>query len=250
MQALHAAKLGLMAQQNRVNIIAGNISNVNTTGYKGQRMDFKDALYTQILNPADLQQEGMMQGTGVLTGATNRDLNQGSVMNTGVSLDFYINGDGYFTLSNASGTVMYTRNGAFGVSVETDGRYLVNGNGDYVLDDQSNRIRLPEGATDIEAGTDGTLSADGVAFARLNIVTFTNRNGLSSAGDTCFMETVASGAPINSEASVVQGALEGSNVDLAVELTRLIRAQKAFALAGKAVSTWDQMEATTNNLRT
>ncbi len=250
MQALHAAKLGLMAQQNRVNVIAGNIANVNTAGYKGQRMDFKDALYTRILNPADLEQEGMMQGTGVLIGNTNRDLRQGAVMNTGISLDLYIDGDGYFTLSNANGTVMYTRSGAFGVSVENDGQYLVNGKGNYVLDDQLNRIRLPEGAEDIEVASDGSLSAGGAAFARLNIVTFANRNGLSSVGDTCFMETVVSGAPVLSGASVVQGALEGSNVDLAVELTQLIRAQKAFAIAGKAVTTWDQMEATTNNLRT
>lgn len=250
MQSLNMASLGLRAQQNRVNVIANNIANVNTIGYKCQRVDFQDALYTQILNPADLQQEGMKQGSGVLLGTTNRDYTQGAVLGTGENLDMYIDGDGYFTVRDGSGTLMYTRSGAFAVSAEADGNYLVTANGDYVMDENNARIKVPDGVNEIAVNEDGSLWAGGTQFARLGIVTFTNQNGLSATGSGCFVETVASGAPVDSDAKVVQGSLEASNVDLTTEMSRLIRAQKAFSMASRVVSVWDEMEQTTNSLRT
>jgi flagellar basal-body rod protein FlgG len=250
MQALNTAKLGLIAQQSRLNVIANNIANVETTGYKNQRMDFKDALYTQILNPADLKQGGLEQGTGVLTAATNCDLTQGTALNTGEDLDMYINGDGYFSVADSNGAVAYSRSGAFAVSAEAGGNYLVNANGQYVLDENKDRIQMPDGASQIVVNEDGTLMADGTSFAKLGIVSFTNRNGLESTGNGLYRETVASGAPAESSATVKQGGLEASNVDVAVELTQMIRTQKAFAMASRAVSVWDEMAATTNNLRT
>ncbi len=250
MQSLNMASLGLRAQQNRVNVIANNIANVNTTGYKCQRVDFQDALYTEILNPADLQQTGMKQGSGILMGSTNRDYTQGAVMGTGENLDMYIDGDGYFTVQDSNGTRMYTRSGAFAVSAEADGNYLVTANGDYVLDENNAKIKLPDGVNEISVNEDGSLWANEAQFTKLGIVTFTNQNGLSAAGGSSFTETVASGVPIDSDAKVVQGSLESSNVDLTVEMTRLIRAQKAFSMASRVVSVWDEMESTTNNLRT
>ena len=250
MQSLNMASLGLRAQQNRVNVIANNIANVNTTGYKCQRVDFQDALYTEILNPADLQQTGMKQGSGILMGSTNRDYTQGAVMGTGENLDMYIDGDGYFTVQDSNGTRMYTRSGAFAVSAEADGNYLVTANGDYVLDENNAKIKLPDGVNEISVNEDGSLWANEAQFTKLGIVTFTNQNGLSAAGGSCFTETVASGVPIDSDAKVVQGSLESSNVDLTVEMSRLIRAQKAFSMASRVVSVWDEMESTTNNLRT
>ena len=250
MQSLNMASLGLRAQQNRVNVIANNIANVNTTGYKTQRVDFQDALYTEIQNPADLQLTGMKQGSGVLIGSTNRDYTQGAVVGTGENLDMYINGDGYFTVQDSNGTRMYTRSGAFEVSAEADGNFLVTGNGDYVLDENNAKIQLPDGAVEISVNEDGSLWANEAQFAKLGIVTFTNQNGLSAAGESCFTETVASGTPIDSDAKVVQGSLESSNVDLTVEMSRLIRAQKAFSMASRVVSVWDEMESTTNSLRT
>lgn len=250
MQSLNMASLGLRAQQNRVNVIANNIANVNTTGYKSQRVDFQDALYTEIQNPADLQQTGMKQGSGILMGSTNRDYTQGTVMGTGENMDMYIDGDGYFTVQDSNGARMYTRSGAFAVSAEAGGNYLVTANGDYVLDENNAKIKLPDDADEISVNEDGSLWANEAQFAKLGIVTFTNQNGLSAAGDSCFTETVASGAPIDSDAKVVQGSLESSNVDLTVEMSRLIRAQKAFSMASRVVSVWDEMESTTNNLRT
>ena len=250
MQSLNMASLGLRAQQNRVNVIANNIANVNTTGYKSQRVDFQDALYTEIQNPADLQQTGMKQGSGILIGSTNRDYAQGAVMGTGENMDMYIDGEGYFTVQDSNGTRMYTRSGAFAVSAEADGNYLVTANGDYVLDENNAKIKLPDGADEVSVNEDGSLWTNEAQFAKVGIVTFTNQNGLSAAGDSCFTETVASGEPIDSDAKVVQGSLESSNVDLTVEMSRLIRAQKAFSMASRVVSVWDEMESTTNNLRT
>ena len=135
MQTLHSAKLGLIAQQNRMSVIADNMANVSTPGHKSQRADFKDALYTQILNPAELDRTGLEQGTGVLMAATNCDFAQGTVLSTGESLDMYIDGDGYFCIADIDGTVTYTRNGAFAISDEADGNWLVNANGRYVLDE-------------------------------------------------------------------------------------------------------------------
>lgn len=250
MQALHAAKLGLQAQQSRINVIASNVSNLNTTGYKAQRVDFKDALYSQLMNPADLQQTGLSRGTGVLMGAANRDHDQGTVLMTGQNLDMYIDGDGYFCVSDTSGSVKYTRDGTFAVNSEADGNFLVNANGDYVLDENQAKIKLPAGENDITVEADGAFLVNGTQIARLRVVTFSNPNGLSSVGNGGYVDTVASGAPIESGAKVVMGGLEASNVDLAVELTRLIRAQRAFGMASRVVTVWDEMESATNNMRT
>ena len=250
MQTLHSAKLGLIAQQNRMSVIADNMANVSTPGHKSQRADCKDALYTQILNPAELDRTGLEQGTGVLMAATNCDFAQGTVLSTGESLDMYIDGDGYFCIADIDGTVTYTRNGAFAISDEADGNWLVNANGRYVLDENMNRISIPENAKEISVSADGTLTADGAVLGRLGIVTFVNRNGLESAGSSLYRATEASGEPQPSNSVVRQGGLEASNVNVAVEMTRLIRAQKAFAMASRAASVWDEMAATTNNLRT
>ncbi len=250
MQTLYSAKLGLQAQQQRVNIIAANISNNNTVGYKGQRADFKEALSRELLNPADLQSNANLQeGCGILISGTPRNYRQGEPMRTGNRLDLYLEGQGYFTVSDGQGNPQYTRNGCFAVSNEQDGCYLVTTQGQYVLDIQNNRIRLPENFSELTVNTQGVLSVDGTTIAALNIVDFPNKDGLLSVGAGCYIESETSGAAYTADAEVIQGSLEASNVDLTVELTRLIRAQRAFSLASRAVSAWDQMAADTNNLR-
>lgn len=250
MQMLYAAKLGLQMQQERVNTIANNISNVNTVGFKGQRVDFKDALYTKLINPADVTSDANLQnGTGVLIAATTRDFSLGAPMNTGNPLDLYINGNGFFTVTNSSGQTMYTRNGCFGISTEMDGRYLVTARGDYVLDTENNRIRIPEIASEISVSPQGVIYADGNVVSSLRIVDFQNKGGLSAQGEGCYIETEVSGEPVASGSDIIQGAIETSNVELATEFTRLIRAQRAFSLAGRAVNMWDQMAGAANNLR-
>lgn len=251
MQALYAAGLGLKIQQERVGIIGHNMANVNTTGFKGQRMDFKDALYTELINPADTSStDNLQQGTGVLAAATTRDFTAGKPIHTGNMLDLYLEGSGFFTVTDSSGEAMYTRCGCFGISNEADGRYLVTPEGYYVMDENNDRIRLPQGISQITVGEDGVISdTDGNDIAALRIVDFANKGGLLSQGDGCYIETEVSGALVPSQARVKQGVLEGANVDLGTEFSRLIRAQRAFSLAGRAVSIWDQMAANANNLR-
>ena len=126
---------------------------------------------------------------------------------------------------------------------------MVTAQGYYVLDTQGNRIRLSQNLSQLTVSAQGVISQDGNEVAALRIVDFVNKGGLSAQGDGCYIETEVSGVASPSQARVIQGALENSNVDLAVELTQLIRAQRGFSLAGKAVSMWDQMAGTDNNLR-
>lgn len=250
MQMLYAAKLGLQVQQERVNTIANNIANVNTVGFKSQRVDFKDALYTQMINPADVgSNANLQQGTGVLISATTRDFAAGAPMNTGNALDLYLDGDGFFTVMDGAGQNMYTRNGSFAISAEADGRYLVTAQGYYVLDVNNNRINLGQDAVEINVNAQGVISANGNVLTTMRIMDFPNKGGLSAQGDGCYIETEVSGEPVASQARVKQGANEASNVELSLEFTRLIRAQRAFSLVSRAVTMWDQMAGTANNLR-
>lgn len=250
MQSVYTAKHGLQAQQQRLDTIASNIANISTTGYKSQSTLFKDALYTQMINPADTgSTANLKQGSGVIPASSYRDFNGGTPQKTDEALDLYIEGDGFFTVRGGTGEVLFTRDGAFSVSVEENGRYLVTANGRYVLDVNGNRIALPEDLDSISVRQDGTLDLGGGTTAALGIATFTNKDGLSLVGGGCYAETEASGGATVSSATVRQGYLESSNVDISVELTRMIRTQRAYSLAGMVLTTWDEMENTTNSIR-
>jgi flagellar basal-body rod protein FlgG len=250
MQAIYTAKQGLRAQQQRIDIIASNMANVSTTGYKSQRAGFKDALYTEMIDPSDTESTAnLMQGSGVLTASTYRDFTTGTPMQTGETLDFYLDGDGFFTVQNSAGDILYTRCGAFAVSAENDGRYLVTADGYYVLDDNGDRIELPAGSESVTVTSDGILDFGGGATATLGLATFVNKDGLSLIGNGCYTATDASGEAIESTASVQQGFLESSNVDVSLELTNMIRTQRAYSMAGRVLSTWDTMASETNNIR-
>lgn len=250
MQAVYTAKHGLQAQQQRMDTIAANIANVSTTGYKCQRTGFKDALYTQMIDPSDTgSAANLKQGSGVLAASGYRDFSGGTPVETGETLDFFIEGDGFFAVQDGSGAQLYTRGGAFSVSVEQDGRYLVTADGYGVLDESGNRIELPENTGSLSVTSDGVLDFGNGTSVKLSLMTFTNKDGLSQVGNGCFAETEASGTTKTSGAAVRQGYLESSNVDVSVEFTRLIRTQRAYSLAGQVLSTWNDMEAETNNIR-
>jgi flagellar basal-body rod protein FlgG len=249
MQAVYTAKHGLQAQQRRADAIASNIANVSTTGYKARRTDFKDALYTHMINPADTQSAAnLQQGSGTLVAAGYGNFTEGTPVNTGETLDFYINGDGFFTVQ-AGGETLYTRSGALAVSAQEDGRFLITADGYYVLDADGNRIELPENTDDVSVTSEGTLNLGAGPGVRLGIVTFVNKDGLALSGNSCFAATVASGEAVASGASVRQGYLESSNVDVSLELTQLIRTQRAYSLAGRVLTAWDEMASDTNNIR-
>lgn len=250
MQAIYTAKLGLQAQQYRMGIIGNNLANSQTVAFKAQRTDFKDALYTAMINPADTRSTAnLQQGCGTLVSATPRSFSQGEPGVTGYAMDFYLDGDGFFTVSDGSGGALYTRAGDFAVSVEADGAYLVTASGRYVLDVDMNRIRLPEDISTLSVSADGVLSAGGAAVGAMNIADFPNKDGLMLMGEGCYAASESSGGAVRAGANVRQGVLESSNVDLTLETTRMIRAQRAFSLASRALVSWNDMTEKVTNLR-
>lgn len=251
MQAGRTAATGLRAQQERLDTIAANIANVNTTGYKSARADFKDALYTQMINAADglSTEHNLLRGTGVVLNATGRDFSGGAMQTTGGKLDFSLSGEGFFMLEGNAGERLYTRDGSFTVSEENGNSYLVSADGHYVLSGQGTRIQLPgNGAVSVDGS--GILSYEGQPFSNLAVMQFSNPEGLRAVGNSCFSATGASGnAYATRNTEVLQGSLEGSNVDLGQEMALLIRTQRVYSMAGKALQTADEMDGLANNMR-
>ena len=256
-EAVMIAATGLHNQQRRLDTIANNISNVNTVAFKSVRLDFKDALYTAGIEPGlprTRAPEGNQQkGHGVMVAGTAKDFRTGSIQSTERPLDVAIEGEGFFDVRDVNGNLLYTRNGAFHLSDEEDGAYLVNSKGLYVMDSAGERIGLPENATDIFIGQDGTIkftADENETPVKLGLYTFRNLMGLLSDGDANYAESPASGEKMTAEnVTIRQGALEISNVNLAEEMTRMIRTQRAFQLASRALTTADEMEGIANNMR-
>ena len=251
------AASGLRNQQFRIDTIANNVSNANSHGYKNSRLDFKDSLYSTGITPGPARstQENQQKGHGVMFTAITRDFKPGNLERTERMLDFAIEGEGFFSLENPSGGISYTRNGVFNLSAEAGGIFLVNGQGLYVLDENGARIQIPDGTTAIEVDVDGTLRFNRhdelLGTAMIGIFTFTNLKGLELTGNANYAETPAAGARIqaNNNVTVRQGILEASNVNLAEEMTRVIRTQRAFQLSSRALTTADEMQGIANNMR-
>lgn len=250
MQARNTAATGLVAQQQRMDVIAANLANENTTGYKAARADFKDALYVRMKDPAgNAEANNLRKGSGVILNATGRDLSDGAAQTTGRSLDFSLSGEGYFTVRGADGGLLYTRDGHFSISPENGRNYLVDEDGRYVLSTQGQKISVGSGEN-LSVKTDGTLAVGGRTVGTLAIADFSNPQGLSAAGGSCFQETAASGAPRAARScEVEQGSLEASNVNLGEEMTLMIRAQRAYTMAGKALQTADDMDGLADSIR-
>jgi flagellar basal-body rod protein FlgG len=250
MQSLYTAASGLSSQQKRLDTLASNIANASTPGYKSTRVDFKDSLYGTMDNPVldnDIE-NNLLCGTGVNLDATNIDFRQGVAMDTGAPLDFFIDGEGFFQVQKENGEVLFTRNGSFKTAVIDGLSYLVTAQGYFVLDNDGNRIAMPE-SNDFSVSENGAVSTPDGEYGTIGLFRFQNPGGLTASGDTCFSESAASGAPENDENSVIiQGKLENSNVDLAQELTLLIRSQRAYSLASRALATSDDMMGLANNM--
>ena len=251
MQSIYTAAAGVSQQQTRIDTIADNIANINSTGFKSSRVNFKDALYTTMKNPVKTGQTSDLQkGTGVLLASTDKNFNQGNIESTGSNLDFAINGNGFFSLLHSDGETVYTRNGSFSVSAEDDGNYLTSSGGDYVLDSNGMKIKISDGASEFTVAGDGSFTDSNGTTVKIGVFEFSNTGGLSSIGDSNFSPTAASGeANQAADFSVRQGELEGSNVDLSVEMTQLIQAQRMFSFASQALETADEMEGLAINIR-
>ena len=257
-QALWIAKTGLDAQQTRMSVVSNNLANTNTTGFKQDRASFEDLLYQQVRQPGGASSAqtqlptGLQLGTGVRVVATAKNFEQGSQQQTGRAMDVMVNGRGFFEVSLPDGSSAFTRDGSF--KVNQDGQLVTNSG--YPVQPG---IQIPEGAQTLTIGNDGTVSvkmADDAATVEIGALTLTdfiNPAGLQSRGENLYLETTASGPAqngnpgLNGLGNVVQGALEGSNVNVVEELVSMIETQRAYEMNAKAISTTDSMLGYLNN---
>ena len=250
--ALHVARTGLDAQQTRMRVIANNLANVNTTGFKRDRAEFETLAY-QMMTAAGATASGDNQyatglnlGSGVQLVGTSRVMTQGALSTTDNPLDLAIEGDGYFRVARPDGTTAYTRAGNFHLSSEGK---IVTSDGLPLQPE----IQIPDGAQSITIGADGTVSVtvagqtEPTEAGRIEIARFVNAAGLQALGGNLYAETAASGTaqvgPPGAEGrgSIRQGALEGSNVNVVQELVDMIETQRAYEVNAKMVSATDEM---------
>ena len=250
--ALWAAKTGLDAQQTRMAVTAHNLANVSTTGFKKGRAAFEDLLYQNIRQVGAAASQdtqlpsGLSLGTGARVVATEKLYTQGSLNTTDNSLDIAVNGRGFLQVLLPDGTTGYTRDG--GLQLSAQGQLVTSGG--YVVQPA---ITIPNGAQSITIGTDGTVSVQVAGqsaptqVGTLQLVDFVNPTGLQPRGENLLLETAASGTAqtgtpgLNGLGSIVQGALESSNVNVVEELVAMIETQRAYEMNSKAISTTDQM---------
>jgi flagellar basal-body rod protein FlgG len=250
--ALWAAKTGLDAQQTQMTVTANNLANVNTNGFKRSRAVFDDLLYQNVsqVGAATSQNtqspSGLQLGTGVRVVATERTYTQGSLDNTGNSLDLAIQGRGFFQVLMPDGTLAYTRDGSF--QVNSSGQ-LVTSSG-YAVQPA---ITIPTGAQSISIASDGVVTAQlpgqatPVQLGTLQLADFINPAGLQTIGNNLAVESASSGAAqtanpgLSGLGTLVQGSLESSNVNVVEELVNMIETQRAYEMNSKAVQTTDQM---------
>lgn len=251
-RSLWTARTGLEAQQTQLDVISNNLANVSTNGYKRQRAVFEDLLYQTIRQPGAQQTDvnrissGLQLGTGVRVVATERVFVQGSQEQTGNALDVAIQGNGFFQIEMADGTLAYTRDGAF----QLDDQGNVTMPSGYLLADA---INLPEDAESITIGKDGTVSVlqagniQPFEVGQIQLVSFINPGGLQSIGENLFVETASSGMAnpnvpgTNGVGVLNQGYVEASNVNVAEELVNMIVTQRAYEMNSRAIQTSDQM---------
>ena len=250
--AMHIARTGLDAQDTRMRVISNNLANVNTTGFKRDRAAFETLSYQVVTAPGSASTAeskyatGLNLGTGVRVQGTARIDTQGAMATTGNSLDIALDGDGFFQVQLPGGQLGYTRAGNFSRSAEG---LMVTSEGYQVMPG----ITVPDGATAITIGTDGTVSAtipgqsEATNIGQIQVASFANTAGLRATGDNYLVETGASGAANlgiagqDGRATLRQGMLESSNVNVVEELVDMIETQRAYEVNSKMISATDEM---------
>lgn len=269
--SLDAARSGLLSQQRNLELIANNLANVNTTGYKAAQMHFQDVLdaseILDVLNGSAPADGELSASSGVQVAGVSRDLAQGALRPTDRQLDFAIVGTGYFRIRLEDGGTAYTRDGVFGLDGDNN---LVTLSGDFV----EPGLDLPVDFSEMRISADGTVTVmrpqtqeeldalpddaprDGirVEVGRIGLTRFVNPSGLESIGENLFQVTAESQEPIDGFpgedglGEVHSGWLEASNVDIATEMTSLVLAQRAYQLNIVAYQTLEQMLTDANQL--
>jgi len=243
LEGLNSAAAGMAAQQQRMDAVANDLANANTTGYKHQRVGFRDLVYDQT---GRASAEGVRTGAGAAAVDAGRAFGQGSLQRTDRPLDVAIQGEGFLRIRLADGREALTRDGGLHV----DGRrQLVTSTGAVVQP----AITVPAGVAEdgISIGDDGTVLAGGRRIGRLDLVTVRSQQGLLSAGDNAFVTSAASGPAIAAPRATTlsQGALEASNTDMSEAMVSMIESQRAYQLASKAITTADEMMGIANQVK-
>jgi flagellar basal-body rod protein FlgG len=260
MKALNTAATGMKAQQTNMDVVANNLANVSTNGFKKARAEFEDLIYENVKEPGSatgmnsMSPTGVQIGLGAKTSAVQKDFTQGSTKVTNAPFDIEVQGAGFFPVQTPSGQVAYTRDGA--LKKGPDGR-LQDRNGNLLQPE----ITIPANASGVEIGPDGQVA---VIFqentvpqniGQIQLVSFVNPAGLKSVGGNLFVPSNSSGLPQqgvpgqNGLGSLAQGQLETSNVNIVDEMVNMITAQRAYETNSKAVQAADQMLQAVNGLR-
>ncbi|MGI9859978.1 flagellar hook-basal body protein [Moorella naiadis] len=268
---------GMRAQQVQVDSLANDIANVNTNGYKQARVNFADLVYRPVAErgmPVDHPQAPAQPpalGAGVRVAGIVKDFSQGTLAQTGDPLNLAIQGEGFFTVIDQAGNRYLTRDGNFHRDASGN---MVNASGYYLRGSDGNPLNLPPEAEKIAITPDGTITGviNGASqdLGNIYLCTVANPNGLEAVGDNLFRETAASGqvfygmpgapgvpipgAPVAAGTTgplgtLCSGYLEAANVDLAVTMTKMIVAQRAYELNSRTVRVADEMWGLANNLR-
>ncbi|MGL4896241.1 MAG: flagellar basal-body rod protein FlgG [Shewanella sp.] len=256
--ALWISKTGLDAQQTDIAVISNNVANASTVGFKKGRAVFEDLLYQTVNQAGGVSASntklpnGLNLGAGTKVVATQKIFSQGNMLTTDNALDLMVEGPGFFEIELPDGTTAYTRNGQF--SLDDTGQIVTSGAG-FVLQPA---ITIPDNAISITVSAEGEVSvktsdaAENQVVGQLTISDFINPSGLDPIGQNLYVETGASGVPIQGTASldglgaIRQGALETSNVNVTEELVNLIESQRVYEMNSKVISAVDQMLAYVN----
>jgi len=250
--SLWISKTGMEAQQMSLDTISNNLANVSTNGFKKSHAVFEDLMYQNLRQVGSNTTEqttlptGLQVGLGVRTVATARTFSQGSLQQTGNNLDVAIQGNGFFQVTQADGTIGYTRDGSF--QLDSQG-HLVTSNGMLL----AGSITVPSNATNVSIAANGTVTATvpgnvtPQSIGTITTASFVNPAGLEPLGQNMYAESAASGQPntgnpgTNGLGTLAQGFVETSNVNVVQELVSMIQTQRAYEMNSKAIQTSDQM---------
>jgi len=257
--ALRVAASGMMAQQLRSEVIANNLANVNTSGFKRSRAQFEDLLYQTVQGSAVLgtpeseTQPAIQIGRGTRLAGVQRLHTQGPLETTNRPLDLAIEGEGFFQVTLPNGNSAYTRDGSLQIS---DQGTLTTSSG-YAL---SPNIRVPNDASNLTISRTGIVTVtrgqggEATEIGRIELARFANASGLEAAGENLYLATPASGEPVtgfpqeDGMGKLVQGALESSNVEIVQEMVDMISAMRAYEINSKAIKNSEEMLEIANNL--
>ncbi|HET6849701.1 MAG TPA: flagellar hook-basal body protein [Gaiellales bacterium] len=237
LNGLYSAAAGLIAQQTRMDALANDISNVNTTGYKQLRLGFRDLIYNV--------ESGMRVGAGAALVDGGREFQPGAFQQSDNPLSVAIAGSGFFQVRMADGRTALTRSGDFRVDASGS---IVTGTGERLVPPITVPANTPSDAVSI--ASDGTVKANGETLGRIHLVTVASPDRLQPVGSSLFVPTAQSGAPhAAAGATMQQGFLEASNVDLASAMVNVIDAQRSFQFDSRVIQTQDQLMQIANEIR-